>query len=133
MGKQVESLCESVFEALSRASTAAGSASVGAADDSADVPAAPADCKTTAADVVRRAALELDARLKLADDIVEHLAATLQALPDEDVLEPARLALLVEPFLLDAFHELGEWTSEEDLGKAEQFSASVALGIRALR
>merc|ERR1712151_1167062 len=116
-----------------RAADAAGSARAGAAPGSAVVPTTAVDTKTTATDVVRRAALELDARLQLADDVVEHLAVTLQALPDEDLLEPALLALLVEPFLLDAFHELGEWTTEDDLGKAEQFSAGVAPGIRALR
>mmetsp|Transcript_41018 Transcript_41018/g.98059 ORF Transcript_41018/g.98059 Transcript_41018/m.98059 type:complete len:233 (-) Transcript_41018:44-742(-) len=61
---------------------------------------------------------------------VAELVTDPSELPEEELADAAQLAHLLEPFLLGAFHECGEWAASEDMNHLQSFSAALSQQLR---
>jgi len=75
---------------------------------------------------------QCEAPLNLLDTILEHLASSLSEMTKSDFSDIDQLANLLEPFILDAFHENGAWPVSEDAGHLKLLGSSLSRELLAI-
>jgi len=120
---RVETLIKEVFQRLGTVDAAgpgrAGQASTRPVEGPARGPLAA--CKAA----VARALPALGSDVRLPESVAEQLAAALMELPEAELADAGHLAVLLEPFLLDSFHDCGEWPASEDMEHLRLFGAAL--------
>jgi hypothetical protein len=75
------------------------------------------------AEIILRRAL---GTIALSDDILAHVAEILVDLSEAELRDTGKLACLLEPFLMDAFHEVGDWATDEDESRLRNIAEDVS-------
>uniref|UniRef100_A0A7S1L6U4 Uncharacterized protein n=1 Tax=Alexandrium catenella TaxID=2925 RepID=A0A7S1L6U4_ALECA len=127
---KVESLCQDVAQQLAAALD-------GASPEQRQSPAGPEVGVPPAAAVVARARTAVrdtlasfDPRVPLSNDAVDQIAAALSEMSEAELADSRQLAVLLEPLLLDAFHDCGEWAASEDADRLHSFSCALSGRLR---
>lgn len=75
------------------------------------------------AEIILRRAL---GTITLPDEMLAHVAESLVDLSEAELRDTGKLACLLEPFLMDAFHEVGDWATDEDEGRLHNIAEDVS-------